>query len=69
MPAMAPEPSEEEAEAEAGAAVVGWALEGVVVADVDADVELADEEAMLVEPGAEPAEEDPPEMPLAVRLT
>ena len=67
MPAMAPEPSEEEAEA--GAAAVVWAPEGVAVVDVDAGVELADEEAMLVELGAEPAEEDPPEMPLAVRLT
>jgi hypothetical protein len=67
MPAMAPEASEEEAEA--GAFVVVWALEGVCVAGVDADVELVDARAMLVELGAEPAEEDPPETPPAVRLT
>lgn len=67
MPAMSPELSEDEVEV--GAAVVVWAPEEVAVADAEVDVELVDEEDMLVELGAELAEEDPPEMPLAVRLT
>ena len=64
MPAIAPELSGEEVEARAAVVV----LEEVVVADVEVDVELVNED-MLVELDAELAEEDPPEMPLAVRLT
>jgi hypothetical protein len=67
MPAMAPEPRG--AEDVAGAAVVVWALEEVVavVANVEVDVELVDEEDMLVDEGA--AEADEPTRPFAVRLT
>jgi hypothetical protein len=67
MPAMSPELREEDG---AGVAVVVWALEGVVVADVEVDVELVDEDEVLLEVGLElDAEEDTPERPLAVRLT
>lgn len=52
-----------------GTAAVVWALEGVVVADVEVDMEPVDDDDTLVDVEEGRAEADEPTRPAAVRLT